>query len=105
MVQEGIAAGADVVLEIVAAELHPSQDLRRITYDPGDGALEEHGIAALARGLEHLHLGWAYLAALIRLPIICPALQLLADASGLGPRTIRRQSQECELPQPLEVSE
>ena len=91
-------------LEIVAAELHPSQDLRRITYDPGDGMQEEHGIAALARGFEHLHLGWAYLAALIRLPIICPALQLLADASGLGPRTIRRQSQECELPKPFEVS-
>jgi len=91
-------------LEIVAAELHPSQDLRRITYDPGDGMQEEHGIAALARGLEHLHLGWAYLAALIRLPIICPAVQLLADACGLGPRTIRRQLRECELPQPLEVS-
>jgi len=91
-------------LEIVPAELHPSRDLRRITYDHGDSMQEEHGIAALARGLEHLHLGWAYLAALIRLPIVCPALQLLADATGLGPRTIRRQSQECELPQPLEVS-
>jgi len=31
-------------------------------------------------------------------------VQLLADASGLGPRTIRRQSQECELPQVPEAS-
>src|SRR5438067_311992 len=85
-----------VGLEIVPAELHPSRDLRRITYDPGDGTPQEDGIAALARGLEHIHLGWAYLAALIRLPIICPALQLLADASGLGPRTIRR-TQQCEV--------
>src|SRR5205823_2598413 len=87
-------------VEIVPAELYPSADLQRITYHPGDDTPEENGIAALARGLEHIHLGWAYLAALMRLPIIRPALQLLVDASGLGPRTIRRR-QECEVSLPV----
>jgi protein-S-isoprenylcysteine O-methyltransferase Ste14 len=103
-VRRWFAARDAVGLEIVPAELHPSRDLRRITYDPGDEAQEENGIAALARGLEHIHLGWAYLAALMRLPVICPALQLLADASGLGPRTIGRHKQECRVSEAVEVS-
>ena len=75
-------------LEILAAEDHPKRSLRRITYDPQDGSPEEEGLAALARGLEHLHFGWALMAAGIRLPIIRPFLQLLCDASGFGPQSI-----------------
>ncbi len=55
-------------LEIVAAESHPSGNLTRITYDPGDGGREERGVAAVARALEHIHIGWALAGWLMRLP-------------------------------------
>jgi len=61
---------------------------RRITYDPGDGTPEQRGVAALARSLEHLHVGWAIVGAYLRLPIVCGAIQILVDACGGGPRTL-----------------
>ena len=78
-------------LLIVAAEDHPSRSLTRITYDPADGSAAATGITAVARALEHVHIGWATLAFFLRLPIICPLVQLLTDASGGEPRTIPRQ--------------
>ena len=80
--------GSSIGLEILPAEDHPTRSLRRITYDARDGSPEEEGLAALARGLEHLHFGWALIAAGIRLPLIRQFLQLLCDASGFGPQTI-----------------
>ncbi len=80
-----------VGLVLLAAEDHPRRALERLTYDPGDdasGAFEEEGIAAFARGLEHLHLGWALLGWAMRLPLVRPFLQLVADASGAGPRRL-----------------
>jgi hypothetical protein len=79
-------------LVIVAAETHPSQALRRITYEPADGSRAASGIAAVARALEHIHLGWAFVGFALRLPIVNPLAQLLADASGAEPRLI------CEVP-------
>jgi protein-S-isoprenylcysteine O-methyltransferase Ste14 len=79
-------------LTIVAAETHPSGALRRITYEPGDGSRAASGVEAVARALEHIHLGWALLGFLVRLPIVCPLAQLLADASGAEPRRIPRRS-------------
>jgi len=84
-------------LKIVAAEDHPSLDLDRITYDPMDGTTPEKGVAAFARALEHLHLGWAWLGALLRLPVICQLSQLLLDAGGLGPQRVSRRV--CSRPQ------
>ncbi|MDP9121694.1 MAG: isoprenylcysteine carboxylmethyltransferase family protein, partial [Acidobacteriota bacterium] len=55
---------------------------------PGDGGPEDQGLAALARGLEHLHLGYAILGWMLRLPLLRPLLQLLTDASGGGPRPV-----------------
>jgi hypothetical protein len=79
-------------LEIVPAESHPTRDLERITYDPGDGGREEEGIAAIARALEHVHLGWALLGELVRLPLVRPVLQLIVDASGGEARRVNRTS-------------
>jgi hypothetical protein len=79
-------------LEIVPAELHPSRDLERITYDPGDDSPDEEGVAAVARALEHVHLGWAVLGWTMRLPVMRPILQLIVDASGGAPRRIPRAS-------------
>jgi protein-S-isoprenylcysteine O-methyltransferase Ste14 len=77
-------------LTIVAAEDHPTRDLMRLTYDPGDGTPEEEGVRALGRALEHLHLGWATCGMALRLPVVSIVSQLLADAGGAGPRLIRR---------------
>jgi hypothetical protein len=77
-----------VGLSVIAAELHPGGGLRRITYDPGDGSPVEEGVAAIGRGLEHIHLGFAFLGWMVRLPGICQLVQLLADASGAEPRSI-----------------
>jgi protein-S-isoprenylcysteine O-methyltransferase Ste14 len=77
-------------LAIVAAERHPTRDLWRITYDPGDGSPDEEGVRAIARALEHVHLGWALVGWTMRLPLLRNVLQLLVDASGGEPRLIER---------------
>jgi protein-S-isoprenylcysteine O-methyltransferase Ste14 len=78
-------------LAIVPAESHPSRALRRITYMPADDSREVTGVEAVARALEHIHLGWALLGWLLRLPGICQFAQLLTDASGGEPRRIHQQ--------------
>ena len=78
-------------LILMAAEDHPLRDLYRLTYDPGTGDREEEGVAALARGLEHLHLGWAFVGWIIRLPLVRQFIQLVTDAVGGGPRRIGRR--------------
>jgi protein-S-isoprenylcysteine O-methyltransferase Ste14 len=81
-----------LALDIVAAEDHPTRDLTRITYDPMDGTAADEGVAALARGLEHINFGWAFLGACLRLPGVRALAQLVADASGFGPQLIQRRS-------------
>jgi protein-S-isoprenylcysteine O-methyltransferase Ste14 len=75
-------------LAIVPAEGHPTQALRRIRYEPNDGTASASGVSAVARALEHVHLGWALLGFLLRLPIVSQLAQLLADASGAEPRPL-----------------
>ena len=77
-----------VGLEIIPAEQHPDRRLKRMTYDPADGGAPEQGIAAFARTLEHLHLGWAFMGFAMRLPVISQALQLVVDSCGGGEREI-----------------
>jgi protein-S-isoprenylcysteine O-methyltransferase Ste14 len=75
-------------LSIVPAEMHPSGALRRITYEPADGGRAASGVEAVARALEHIHLGWALVGFVLRLPVVCEVAQLLADASGAEPRSL-----------------
>ena len=91
-VRHWLEARNPTALEIVAAEDHPTRDLYRMTYDPMDNTAPDEGVAAFARGLEHLNLAWAFAGALLRLPVIRPLAQLLLDASGLGPQLIERRS-------------
>lgn len=58
--------------------------LWRSRYAGGDGH-QERGVAAVARALEHLHLGWAYTGWLIRLPGVSWLAQLLSDAMIAAP--------------------
>jgi protein-S-isoprenylcysteine O-methyltransferase Ste14 len=80
-------------LSIVPAETHRSGALTRVTYESADGTYSASGIEAIARALEHLHLGWALVACALRLPFIRPLVQILVDASGGGPRRI---PQRCD---------
>jgi hypothetical protein len=50
-------------------------------------------VAAIARGLGHIHLGWAFIGWFVGLPGVIHLAQLLADASGAGPRVIARANQ------------
>jgi hypothetical protein len=84
-------------LVLVAAEDHPTRDLERMTYEPGDGSAVDEGVAAFARAVEHIHFGWAFLGAAMRLTVVRSALQLLADATGLGPQLIPRRHASAPL--------
>ncbi len=90
-----LVARAPSGLSLLAAEDHPDQDLDRLTYEPGDGTPCEIGVAALARALEHLHLGWAAVSWMLRLPLVAPLAQLVADASGAGPRRVARRGRQA----------
>ena len=83
-------------LQIVPAEQHPQRDLWRITYASADG-VEEEGVAAIARALEHMHLWWAISGMFLRLPLIRPFVQVIVDLSGGGPQHIART---CARPEP-----
>lgn len=75
----------------VGLSIHPAHEysggaLERITYDPVDGSPHQSGVAAVARALEHLSLGWALVGMLARIPVLVNVLQFLTDASGGEPR-------------------
>lgn len=72
-----------VALRIAAAEDHP-RELVRITYETAGGDTAE-GVAALARALTHVHLGWAVCGWLLMLPGLGWFVQLCLDAFGAGP--------------------
>jgi len=75
-------------LAIVPAETHESRALTRITFEPAGSGSEVTGVEAVARALEHLHLGWAFAGWALRLPGVRWFAQLLIDASGGEPRRI-----------------
>ncbi len=75
-------------LEILSAENHPVRDLTRLTYEAN--GLESEGLAALARALEQVNLGWAIFGMFLRLPGLNQILQAVLDASGGGPMTVTR---------------
>jgi len=64
-----------------------------MTYESPDvdSAIRATGIAALARALEHVNLGWALLAMALRLPIANQFLQAIVDMSGGGPFRVTRR--------------
>ncbi|NYH53459.1 protein-S-isoprenylcysteine O-methyltransferase Ste14 [Nocardiopsis arvandica] len=89
-----LAARAPVALEPRPAAEH-TEVLYRLTYEAPDG-LRWSGVRALARALEHLHLGWALVGWAIDLPGPRHVAQLCADAFGAGPRPSREPLGEPE---------
>lgn len=78
------------------ASLHPHGLVFRAAEDAGVrltrmrwvGPATDRGVAALARALEHVSLPLAWLGWLVRLPGVVTAVQVVADACGLGPRVV-----------------
>ena len=66
-------------LEVVPAESRPG-DLEQLTY-VSEG-VEESGVAAFARALEHVDLGWAFFGFALRLPVVSALGRVLLDAAG-----------------------
>ncbi len=97
-----IAARKPIGLEILPAESLPYGSIRRMRYVPGDSAASVEGVRALGRTLEHLQLGWAVTGIALRLPGIWQFVQVLMDASGLGPRTPDEMVMQCT-PKSIEV--
>ncbi|MGA8086648.1 MAG: methyltransferase [Terracidiphilus sp.] len=81
-----IATRNPVGLDILAAESLPYGSIRRLRYVPGDGTASVEGVRAMGRALEHLNLGWAVAGIALRLPLAWQFVQVVMDASGLGPR-------------------
>ena len=70
-------------LTVTAARDHRTP-LWRARYAGVDGH-QERGVAAVARGLEHIHLGWAYVGWFLRCPGLAGLAQLVVDAA-IAPR-------------------
>lgn len=85
-----IEARRPVGLKLVDAETLAAGSIRRMRYEVDGERLD--GIRALARALEHLNAGWAFCGAVLRLPGVWQAVQLVMDASGLGPRDLRARA-------------
>jgi len=58
-----------ISLEIQDAHLRPGPALTRVTYQYPNG-LTLRGVEAIAAALSHLHLGWAWIGWLARLPVL-----------------------------------
>jgi protein-S-isoprenylcysteine O-methyltransferase Ste14 len=72
-------------LDLTVAAAHDHRlPLWRARYVGVDGH-QERGVAAVARGLEHIHLGWAYVGWFLRCPGIAGLAQLMVDAA-IAPR-------------------
>lgn len=58
---------------------------QRITWEDPESGRTEEGVMAVARALQHIHIGWAMFGMLLSLPGIAPAVQVCMDASGTAP--------------------
>ncbi|WP_431872937.1 methyltransferase family protein [Nocardiopsis eucommiae] len=79
-----LAARGPTALTLRPAAEHP-EVLYRLTYENAEG-VRWSGVAALARAMEHLHLGWAMTGWALSLPVLRHFAQLCGDAFGAGPR-------------------
>jgi len=86
-------------LQIVDAETLPAGSIRRMRYEPADECAPADGVRALGRALEHLNLGWALAGAALRLPLLWHGVQVVMDASGLGPRDLTCDSARSQQPE------
>ena len=88
-----------VGLTIAPAEDAKDAGLRRVTYISA-GSEPIRGVAAIARALEHIHLGWAITGWILALPGVTRFAQLIADVFGPSPHAVAGlpyESSSCEV--------
>ncbi|HEV2755957.1 MAG TPA: methyltransferase [Actinomycetota bacterium] len=95
-------ARSPVGLTIAPAEEAAAADpgLRRVTYVAPSGK-RYRGVAAIARALEHIHLGWALAGWVLALPGFVHVAQLVSDVCGPGPQDVAGRAYSpaaCSLP-------
>lgn len=76
-----------VGLTIAPAEDVKDLGLRRVTYICA-GSEPDRGVVAIARALEHIHLGWAITGWILGLPVVSHLAQLIADVFGPSPHAV-----------------
>ncbi|MFF5176655.1 methyltransferase [Micromonospora sp. NPDC000316] len=85
----------------VGLRIRPAREHQRVLwraeYVGGDGHAER-GVAAVARGLEHVHLGWAVVGWTLRLPGVTWLAQLVTDAMIAPPHPARPRGEPCPTP-------
>jgi protein-S-isoprenylcysteine O-methyltransferase Ste14 len=74
-------------LTIAPAEDSSDVGVRRVTYLPAEGP-PSLGVAAIARALEHIHLGWTIVGWVLASPGVVHLAQLLADVFGPTPHVV-----------------
>lgn len=88
-----------VGLAIAPAEDAQDSGLRRVTYKSGDSD-PVRGVAAIARALEHIHLGWAITGWILAMPGVSHLAQLMADVFGPSPQAVAGlpyETSSCEV--------
>jgi hypothetical protein len=84
-----------VGLAIAPAEESPDPGLLRVTYVPGGGGPRSRGVPAIARALEHIHLGWALVGWLLALPGVVHLAQTVVDVWGPLPQRVRGRAYDA----------
>jgi protein-S-isoprenylcysteine O-methyltransferase Ste14 len=74
-------------LKIAPAEDSVDPGLRRVTYLPAEGR-PSRGVAAIARSLEHIHIGWAIAGWVLAMPLVSHFAQLVVDVFGPMPQRV-----------------
>jgi protein-S-isoprenylcysteine O-methyltransferase Ste14 len=82
-----VMARSPVGLSIAPAEDVRDPGLRRVTYICA-GSEPIRGVTAIARSLEHLHLGWAIAGWFLAMPGVSHLAQLVADLFGPSPHVV-----------------
>lgn len=76
-----------MALNVVPAAMWTREPLSRITYYDSHSGECSQGVLAFAKAIQHIHLGWAFLAWFISLPAISYLIQMAIDSSGAAPQT------------------
>jgi hypothetical protein len=65
-------------LRIRDIAFYHGKKINGMVYKDHDG-YEETGVKALARVMEHIHIGWAFVGIMMRIPVLCVVFQFLFD--------------------------
>ncbi|PWR08303.1 hypothetical protein DKT68_16165 [Micromonospora acroterricola] len=91
----------------VGLRIRPAREHERVLwraeYVGGDGHTER-GVAAVARALDHVHLGWAMLGWTLRLPGVTRLAQLVTDAMIAAPHPAGSRGEACPTPSSVSLT-